>query len=355
MTNRNETEQVLVVEDNQDHAVLIQRWLGDAQGIAVTIVPDGESAVRALMRSTFQVVLSDISLPGMDGLDVARAVRTIQPDAMVALVTAHDEIDYAVQAIRARVDDFVRKPLNRRALVDSIESLLRRARRQSATRRHTVLAVGAHPDDVEIGCGGRLVQHVAAGDRVIILTLTAGEAAGSANARAMESRSSAAMLGVELRLAGLQDTSLSPGAETIRTIEKVVSETAPTLVYTHSRHDTHQDHRASHQATLVAARHVPSVLCYQSPSSTTAFAPTHFDDISDTMNAKLEAVGRYVSQVTKCDYLECDLLRATARYWGRFSRKQYVEPFEVVRSSSPPYRGDGNQVRVLRAVPGGCR
>lgn len=334
MNTTRSSERILLIEDNRDQAALIERWLADMQGLDVTAVGDGESALRLLEQSRYDLVVSDISLPGMDGLAVAHAVRKAQPSAMVSLITAHDEIDFAVRAIRAKVDDFVRKPLSRDVLVRSVESLLLRARRRTVTTPRTVLAIGAHPDDVEIGCGGRLAQHVAAGDHVVILTLTAGEAAGIPDARTREAQTAAALLGAELRLADLRDTSLPSGAETIGAIEPIVRELRPDLVYTHSQHDTHQDHRAAFQATLVAARNVPTLMCYQSPSATTAFVPTHFADISDVLETKLSAIERYESQVSKCAYLEPELLRATARYWGRFSRNRYVEPFEVVRSSS---------------------
>ncbi len=95
----------------------------------------------------------------------------------------------------------------------------------------------------------------------------------------------------------------------------------------------HQDHRNVHRASLVAARKVPQVFCYQAPSTTVDFHPTRFVAIDEYLERKLEVIQAYTSQVKIRDYLDEELLRATARYWARFSQARYVEPLEVVRDS----------------------
>ena len=87
------------------------------------------------------------------------------------------------------------------------------------------------------------------------------------------------------------------------------------------------------RATLVAAREIPRIYCYQAPSSTVDFHPTRFVPIDDFLAGKLEAIAAYRSQVAVRRYLDEDLLRATARYWSRFGSSRYVEPLEVVRES----------------------
>ena len=71
------------------------------------------------------------------------------------------------------------------------------------------------------------------------------------------------------------------GVETIDIIQAAIRELQPTHVYTHCAEDTHQDHRAVHAASLVAARGVPNVYCYQAPSSTVEFRPNRFVDITE--------------------------------------------------------------------------
>ena len=113
----------------------------------------------------------------------------------------------------------------------------------------------------------------------------------------------------------------------------MIDEINPSTVYTHTSKDVHQDHRNVHSATLVAARGVPRIYCYQAPSTTVEFKPTKFIAIDDHIDGKLEAIAAFDSQATTRAYLEPDLLRSTARYWSRFSGSTYVEPLEVVRES----------------------
>ena len=133
--------------------------------------------------------------------------------------------------------------------------------------------------------------------------------------------------------ASLADTSVSEGGATIGTILEVIDEIKPTTVYTHTNRDVHQDHRNAHSATLVAARGISRVFCYQAPSTTVEFKPTRFVAIDEFLERKIEVIQAYSSQVKIRAYLDEELLRATARYWSRFSQARYVEPLEVVRDS----------------------
>jgi LmbE family N-acetylglucosaminyl deacetylase len=206
---------------------------------------------------------------------------------------------------------------------------------RKAQQREVVLAIGAHPDDVEIGCGGILLRHGAGGDAVNILTLTGGEAGGVSAERVVESQRAAELLCARLFAAALPDTSLSvsDGGVMIGTIERVIAEVEPTVIYTHSRHDVHQDHRHVHDATLVAARRVPRIYCYQAPSGSVDFRPSRFVGIDEFLERKLEVIGAYGSQVKVRRYLQEDLLRATARYWSRYGASHYAEPLEVIRDN----------------------
>ena len=95
-----------------------------------------------------------------------------------------------------------------------------------------VLAVGAHPDDVELGCGGTLALHKMKGDKVYLLVLTRGEASGDSKTREDECRKAAGLLHVDgLFFGGIQDTKVHDGRETIDAIEKIIDEVKPDIIY----------------------------------------------------------------------------------------------------------------------------
>ncbi|MDE1162232.1 MAG: PIG-L family deacetylase [Acidobacteriaceae bacterium] len=199
-----------------------------------------------------------------------------------------------------------------------------------ATRKF-ILAIGAHPDDVEIGCGGALARHAAQGEAIMILTLTRGAIGGDIERRSQESHRVAELLGAQLVFGELNDGQISEGVETITLIEDAIKAFHPTHIYTHTCHDTHQDHRATHHAAMVAARHVKNFYCYQSPSSTVDFRPNYFVDISAFMESKLELIAAYESQTSRRNNLAPDLMLATARYWGRYAGYGLVEPMLIMR------------------------
>ena len=106
----------------------------------------------------------------------------------------------------------------------------------------------------------------------------------------------------------LQDTGIREGDPTIGVITRIVETVRPTVIYTHSLHDVHQDHRNTHLAALVAVRQVGRVYCFQSPSATVDFRPTRFVAIDAQLDRKLEAIDAFASQVEIRAYLEPDLI-----------------------------------------------
>lgn len=323
---------VLLVEDDQFLALLLSRWLQSDASLEVRLAEDAESALQLAHTELVDILITDINLPGMSGLDLARQLRALAPERATILMTAEETVERALAAVRLHVDDLLFKPVSRDALLSTV---LKARNRQLALRRapqRVVMAIGAHPDDVEIGCGGTLLAHRQAGDRVVVLTLSRGRKGGNAETRAEESARAALGLDAELMLADLEDTRISEGPETIAVISQAIALHGPSILYTHTLHDVHQDHRNVHRATLVAARGVRSIFCYQSPSSTIDFHPTCFVDISQQLDQKLAVLRVFESQADR-RYLAPELLRATAYYWSRFGSSTAAEPLEVIRSS----------------------
>ena len=198
---------------------------------------------------------------------------------------------------------------------------------------HDVLAIGAHPDDIELGCGGALLAHVAAGHRVTMLVVTGGEngpAHTRHDTRRDEQVAAARTLGATLRWGGLTDCAVPTDSSTVAVIEAVLGETQPDLVYVHAPDDSHQDHRAVAAATLAAARRLPRVLHYQSPSTLT-FTPTVFVDVTAHLTGKLTALRCHASQVDLSAMVEPDAVVASARHWGAQARIGYAEAFSPTR------------------------
>ncbi len=332
-TSRADEARVMLVEDDEMFAAVVAELLRPLT--AVEWLSTAEEALQALGGQDWDLVIADVNLPGMSGLEFARETRRVCPLATTLILTANTNLETAVGALRSGADDFLTKPIDARALAEKVSELIEVARSRKANGRSVVLAIGAHPDDVEIGCGGILLRHAATGDEVNVLTLTGGAAGGVVAERIAESRRAAQLMSARLFLGELADTSLSvsDGGVMIGVIEQVIREVKPAIVYTHSRHDVHQDHRNVHDATLVAARSVPRIFCYQAPSGSIDFRPTRFVGIDEWMDGKLEVIGAYGSQVKIRRYLQEDLLRATARYWSRFGTCSFVEPLEAVRDN----------------------
>lgn len=331
-----ESPRVLVVDDDPDVALLVKTVLERRAGCVVFLADDGRSAIERMTEVRPDVVVTDIEMPGLSGLELLAELRRTVPSVPVVVMTAHVSVDYAVSALRAQADEFLTKPLDNARLVESVMRLVEegRRRREEGRPKEVVLAIGAHPDDVEIGIGGLLAAHANAQDAITILTLSRGGRGGDADYRQGESLATAEMLGARLFVKDLVDTEISGGGATVRIIEEVVQEIQPTIVYTHSSHDRHQDHRAVSEATIVATRRVGTVACYQSPSATIDFRPTRFVRIDEYLDQKLRLLARFSSQTASRDYLSPEFVTATARYWSRFGGGKAVEPLEVVRETA---------------------
>lgn len=322
---------VLLVEDDEILAEVVVEILSSVA--QVSWAGSAERALHLLPGRRWDLVVADIELPEANGIEFIGSAKGVDPSLSTLIVSGRSSFDYAIGAIRAGADDYMTKPLEPSAFLAKVEELMDTTARRRAEGHERVLAIGAHPDDVEIGVGGILLRHADSGDDVSILTLTGGEHGGAVDQRALESECAADLISAKLFRTSLPDRSITDGAETINEIKRVIDETNPTSIYTHTPRDVHQDHRNAHHATLVAARQVPRVLCYQAPSSTVDFRPTRFVSIDAFLDRKLEAIGAYGSQVEVREYLDEELLRSTARYWARFANCRYAEPLEVVRDA----------------------
>jgi LmbE family N-acetylglucosaminyl deacetylase len=181
-----------------------------------------------------------------------------------------------------------------------------------------ILAIGAHPDDVELGCFATLAKFAKEGHEINILVCTNGEAGlvdeTSIQKRMDESKESAALINAKIYFGNLPDTRLSDGIDTIKIIEKHVKDINPDILFFNYRDDIHQDHRHLASAVISATRFTPhEVYMYESPSTSKSFAPSVYFDVTDIFDTKLEAVKIHQSQGKK-SYMADRAIRGLAEF-----------------------------------------
>ena len=196
-----------------------------------------------------------------------------------------------------------------------------------------ILAIGAHPDDIELGCGGLLLKASRQDHHNIFMyTLTRGGASGDPEERTKELIQSAKSIGAKrLWIDNFEDTKLSLSSDLINHIEFFIKKADPDIVLTHSLGDTHHDHRAIAASTMEAGRFVPNILAYEIPV-TRDFKPQVYYDISDVIEDKIELINIFMSQRSK-SFLQSNAIRGLAQYRALQSRfdntVSCVESFEV--------------------------
>ncbi|MDD5432465.1 MAG: PIG-L family deacetylase [Candidatus Omnitrophica bacterium] len=197
-----------------------------------------------------------------------------------------------------------------------------------------ILAVGAHPDDVEFGCGGTLLKYSRSGHNIYLLTLTDGHLGGEARVRRQEQEEAARFIGAKgIFWGGFEDTKLVDNHDLILRIEEAVSKTNPDIVFLNYGEDIHQDHRAASLAGISATRYIKEVLFYEVPT-TVHFEPDIFVDIKDILNDKLKLLGIHVSQVDRTKIENLSILESAqscANFRGFQGRVKYAEGFKALR------------------------
>lgn len=197
-----------------------------------------------------------------------------------------------------------------------------------------VLALGAHPDDIEYGCGGMLAKYAQRGHGVYLFVATDGALGGDPAVRVREQEDAARLLGAkEVFWGDYRDTELPLDRALILRLEDVIRQVEPRMIFVHSPDDTHQDHRNLARGAMSATRYVPNFLFYEVPS-TLNFAPNCYTDIADVLDLKLASLEAHRSQVTKTnieDLTILELARSCANFRGIQARVKYAEAFQSVR------------------------
>ena len=182
----------------------------------------------------------------------------------------------------------------------------------------SILAIGAHPDDIELGCGGTLAKLALAGAKIHAVIFSKGRrGALSDQDRATETRAALEILRIQkITIYDFEDTQLSSFlTQMVEILDRHVAADRPGRAYTMFQHDRHQDHRAVYEASAIACREVPQLLGYETPSSYPNFVPTMFEDITEFLKIKLDSLSCHNSQGQRI-YMQRDKIRAAAHFRG---------------------------------------
>lgn len=208
--------------------------------------------------------------------------------------------------------------------------------------KRNILAVGAHADDVEIGCGGTVAVHKENGDNVIILIVAEssytnydGKILRSLKEGLIEEENAANVLDVELINLKFKTKQIPYSAETIEAINKIIDDYNIDTIYTHWNYDTHQDHLRTTQSVLSAGRYVKNILMYEpeypAGRSYIGFRNQYYVDISSVFDKKMAALNCHSSQIKKYGDNFLKAVEARAIHRGYEIGQKYAECFEIVR------------------------
>lgn len=197
----------------------------------------------------------------------------------------------------------------------------------------TVIAIGAHPDDVEVGMGGTVARMVADGVRVLVVAVCVPSQFA---ARVAEAQRASEILGSRFLLIRDRGCSRVEDLKTyqlVAELDRLVVEHQPIALFAHGRADLHKDHRIVFDAVQATLRlGGMDAFCYQPctcrPGQVT-FAPQAFVDIGSTLERKLAAIAAHESQFGQRG-IAIDFQRDLARYYGRQAGYDFAEGLEIL-------------------------
>lgn len=216
-----------------------------------------------------------------------------------------------------------------------------------------VLSFGAHPDDIEIGCGGTEKKLINEGYEVYHVYITSGDAgslklskAELSKVREKEAINAGKVLGIkEVRFLGYPDGIVSFDEKMRAKVINLIREIQPEIIFVHGASDNFIDHKVVHNLVVASIKGAAGPWFQETqgqpwtPRVVYGYevwdpinAPQAYLDITDSIDAKVEALEKHVSQVTDTQYHEA--FKGLARYRGVMSHGgKYAEAFEIIQSN----------------------
>lgn len=207
-------------------------------------------------------------------------------------------------------------------------------RKEGHPSHSSVLAVGAHPDDVEVGCFGTLLRHKSIGDKVtVVITTKGGYSNRTWEQISEETKNASRVLGTDYIILDNRIGHYEITWKTVAEIDKIISTESVDTVYTMWHGDSHQDHQLTFKNVLAACRNkcIRNLYCFEqseySYRSQSTFDARHFVDISEFLDMKLKATEAFKSYITP-HHIEA--IRGLARHRGLACGSEYAEAFEPI-------------------------
>jgi FixJ family two-component response regulator len=129
---------VLVIDDERPTLAMFELLLG-AMGYEPTAADSGEKGLDIFARGEFPIVLTDIKMPGIDGMEVLSRIKASQPSTEVIVITGHGDVELALMALNLKAADFIDKPISQEALQSALKRAEERIRRREHCKPATVL------------------------------------------------------------------------------------------------------------------------------------------------------------------------------------------------------------------------
>ncbi len=154
------SERILLVDDEANIIQLSRLYL-EREGFQVEAVGDGVSALQAVREKSPALMVLDLMLPQMDGLEVCRRLRAENNPVLILMVTARDDDVDKIVGLELGADDYLTKPFNPRELVARVKAILRRSERSQQEAAAEVIRIAdleIDPARREVRCGGQLIE-----------------------------------------------------------------------------------------------------------------------------------------------------------------------------------------------------
>jgi CheY-like chemotaxis protein/LmbE family N-acetylglucosaminyl deacetylase len=387
---------ILLVEDDLDQAHLVRFLLENEGPYQVTLAQDGLRGTALVQEREWALIITDLNLPGVDGLAVVEAARTHRPGTPVMATTGYSGPEYAEKARAQGAHDVLLKPLDRDDLLARVRALLAGplpdtaaqappaapsdpgkspsgepvphpgtpssppASPPSPTPAHRprpdagpppvlgpapgvdpkrVLAISIRPGDAEAGCGGTLLRHRVAGDQVVLLTLTHGAPDPNGAERAEAAKQAGRRMGVRFFVgnAGTGEDSLAKDLQ--RLVSGAIREIGPHLIYVPTHFHADPAFRTVHDTALERGKEAESILAYDPGDAEPGFAPELFIPVDGVLDAKTRVVEVFDS--SHASHLSPDHVLTSSRFWARHTGGRPAEPLARIRGggslfSDPP-------------------